>query len=146
MVIDTSGWGSSILNGLRTAVMCLIGAAAGLQGLPDSFKVGVSIPTDKFEEYLEKTKDLPGIVAEESKRVLVTTQKKADKAVTKVGKTVVNAGKKVDAVAKKVSTKIQDRLKPVDALGCKLNPKHGSCSPDTRRDRSNYPSVGANSR
>ena len=122
MVIDTDVVKSHVKDWLHRITLIVIGAAAGLS----------STVSDKANDYLEKTKDLPAIVdqelsehAEEAKDVLVNVQNKADKAVTKVGKTAVAAGKKVDAVVSKASKKIQDKLKSLDELGCKV----GSCKP-----------------
>lgn len=134
MVIDTNVVVAQAKSWLHKLTLIVIGAAAGLS----------QTVTDKTQDYLEKTKDLPAIVdsiqtpldeafsdtLDTGKDVLINTQEKADQIVTKVGEEVVKAGKKVDAVAGKVSKKIQDKLKRVDDLGCKIgSSKDPRCAP-----------------
>jgi hypothetical protein len=119
MIIDTAHLKEKAKTLLHRLTLIIIGAAAGLSSVGD-----------KTKDYLQKTQELPAIVAEttndaaeQAKDVLVTTQKKADLVVTTVGKTAVKAGKKVDAVVSKASKKIQDKLKPLDELGRKIGHK-----------------------
>jgi hypothetical protein len=130
MIIDTAHLKEKAKTLLHRLTLIIIGAAAGLSGVGD-----------KTKDYLEKTKELPAIVAEESHdagtaakdalsgaaasghEALVNTQEKADLVVTTAGKTAVKAGKKVDAVVSKASKKIQDKLKPLDELGRKIGHK-----------------------
>ena len=127
MVIDTSVVVEKAKSLFHRLTLIVIGAAAGLSSA--SLTV-----TDKAQDYLEKTKDLPAIVDKELSEaadnagaagyeVLVNTQKKADQAVTTIGKTAVKAGKKVDAAAKVVSKKIQDKLKTLDDIGQRIGHK-----------------------
>jgi hypothetical protein len=116
MIIDTAHLKEKAKTLLHRLTLIIIGAAAGLSSVGD-----------KTKDYLQKTQELPAIVAEttndaaeQAKDVLVTTQKKADLVVTTVGKTAVKAGKKVDVVVSKASKKIQDKLKPLDELGAKI--------------------------
>jgi hypothetical protein len=137
MVIDTSNWGKHIVGFLKSLVLVAMGAASGVQG----YSVGVSVGTDRMQEYLEQTKELPQLAEEGLKEA----QAKADKAAKTVGKAAVNVGKKIDAAAAKVSKKIQDGLKPLDKLGEKLGRSQPPIpEPKPSRSRGNW--VGANPR
>jgi gas vesicle protein len=138
MYIDVSALLAKVKRALQAVVLVAMGAAAGLQGMPEQAKVAISQSKETIDDYM-KTEEAKAIL-NAPENALVQTQKKADRIEQTVETKVKAVGRKVDTVAKKASTAVRKAMDPIDRLGAKYGktPPLPQAKPQPIRPKTNF--------